>query len=110
MHRYHYPEATTIRLVLYNYGTHKASSLYETFKPEEAKQIWDRFEFIYKPKHSSWMNMAEIRLLFQMEQSLIRRIDDTKVMKEESEAWQNHCNNKKRRLVGNLKIKQRGLN
>lgn len=29
--------------------THGASALYETFAPEEAKRLWDRFEFIYTP-------------------------------------------------------------
>ena len=50
----HYPKAEKIRLVMDNYGTHKAAALYEAFTPEEAKRIWDRFEFIYTPKHGSW--------------------------------------------------------
>jgi len=33
-----------------NLSTHKAGSLYETFSPEEAKALWDRFEFVYTPK------------------------------------------------------------
>jgi len=42
-----------------NLNTHKAASLYETFKAEKAKALWDRFEFIYTPVHGSWLNMAE---------------------------------------------------
>lgn len=42
-----YPTAKKIRLVMDNYGTHKPAALYETFQPEEAKRIWDRFEFVY---------------------------------------------------------------
>ena len=57
-----YPLAKKIRLVMDNYGTHKPAALYETFLPAEAKQIWDRFEFVYTPKHGSWLNMAEIEL------------------------------------------------
>lgn len=91
----HYPAATKIRLVMDNYGTHKPAALYEAFKPEEAKRIWDRFEFIYTPKHGSWLNMAEIELHVLMGQCLNRRIDDIEVMKEETKAWQNHRNNKK---------------
>jgi hypothetical protein len=49
----HYPQAEKIILVMDNVGTHKSSALYETFSPEEAKQIWDRFEFVYTPKHGS---------------------------------------------------------
>ena len=57
-----YPRAVKIRLVMDNLNTHTPSALYETFPPEEAKRIWDRFEFIYTPKHGSWLNMAEIEL------------------------------------------------
>ena len=31
---------------------------YETFPAEKAKSLWDRFEFIYTPKHGSWLNTA----------------------------------------------------
>jgi hypothetical protein len=48
--------------VMDNLATHKAAALYDAFPPEEAKRIWDRFEFIYTPKHGSWLNMAEIEL------------------------------------------------
>lgn len=90
----HYPNAKKIRLVMDNYGTHKAAALYEAFKPEEAKRIWDRFEFIYTPKHGSWLNMAEIELHVLMGQCLKRRIHDIEMMKSEATAWQNHRNNK----------------
>lgn len=91
----YYPGATKIRLVMDNYGTHKPAALYEAFKPEEAKRIWDRFEFIYTPKHGSWLNMAEIELHVLMSQCLNRRIDDMGIMKSEVEAWGNYRNNKK---------------
>lgn len=42
----HYPLAAKIRLVMDNLATHKAAALYDAFSPEEAKRIWDRFEFI----------------------------------------------------------------
>ena len=42
----YYPDAEKILLLMDNYATHKAAALYETFAPEEAKRIWDRFEFI----------------------------------------------------------------
>jgi hypothetical protein len=90
----HYPKAEKIRLVMDNYGTHKAAALYEAFKPEEAKRIWDRFEFIYTPKHGSWLNMAEIELHVLMGQCLNRRIHDIEIIKSEAAAWQNHRNNK----------------
>lgn len=90
-----YPNAKKITLVMDNLATHKPSALYETFEPEEAKRIWDRFEFVYTPKHGSWLNMAEIELNVLMGQCLNRRIDNMKTMKEEAKAWENHRNNKK---------------
>jgi len=58
-----------------NLGTHKPGALYETFLPEQAKAILDRFEFVYTPKHGSWLNMAEIELNVLMGQCLKRRIE-----------------------------------
>ena len=89
----YYKDAKKITLVMDNLSTHKPSALYETFAPQEAKRIWDRFEFIYTPKHGSWLNMAEIELNVLMGQCLNRRIDTLKTMKEEAEAWQHHRNN-----------------
>ncbi len=91
----HYPKAKKIRLVMDNLNTHKPSALYETFPPEEAKRIWDRFEFIYTPKHGSWLNMAEIELNVLMGQCLNRRIDNMVTIRKEVKAWQQDRNNKK---------------
>jgi hypothetical protein len=52
-----YPKAKRITLVMDNYNTHTASAFYETFRPKEAKRLWDRFEFVFTPKHGSWLNM-----------------------------------------------------
>ena len=94
----YYPKAEKIRLVMDNLNTHKPSALYETFTPEEAKRIWDRFEFIYTPKHGSWLNMAEIELNVLMGQCLKRRIDNITTIREETEAWQENRNNKKAKI------------
>ena len=91
----HYPQAEKIRLVMDNLGTHKPAALYETFAPGEAKRIWDRFEFIYTPKHGSWLNMAEIELHVLMGQCLNRRIDNIETMEKEIKTSQNDRNNKK---------------
>lgn len=77
-----------------NLNTHKPGSLYEAFTPEKAKAIWDRFEFVYTPKHGSWLNMAEIELNVLSGQCLNRRIDNISEVKREITAWQNHRNNR----------------
>lgn len=89
-----YEEADKITLVMDNLNTHAPGSLYETFPPDQAKALWDRFEFVYTPKHGSWLNMAEIELNVLISQCLNRRIDDIEVVRKESSAWQEHRNNK----------------
>lgn len=89
-----YPDAEIISLVMDNLASHSAAALYETFEPSEAKRIWDRLEFIYTPKHGSWLNMAEIELNVLTKQCLNRRIDKIKTVKAEVKAWQNHRNKK----------------
>ena len=90
----HYSNAKKITLVMDNYGTHTPGALYEAYSPQEAKRILDRFEFIYTPKHASWLNMAEIELNVLMGQCLSRRIDNMNEIKKEVNAWQKHRNNK----------------
>ena len=89
-----YKDAERITLVMDNLNTHKPGSLYEAFTPEKAKVIWDRFEFVYTPKHGSWLNMAEIELNVLSGQCLNRRIDNISEIKKEVAAWQDHRNNR----------------
>lgn len=87
-----YNDAEKITLVMDNLNTHKPGSLYEAFPPDQAKKLWDRFEFVYTPKHGSWLNMAEIELNVLIRQCLNRRIPDIASVASELEAWQNHRN------------------
>jgi hypothetical protein len=89
-----YKKAQKIILVMDNLNTHTPGSLYEVFSPEKAKELWDRFEFVYTPKHGSWLNMAEIELNVLTSQCLNRRIDNIKTIERETMAWQKHRNNK----------------
>jgi transposase len=94
----YYPKAKRITLVMDNLNTHKPGSLYERFSPIEAKRIWDRFEFVFTPKHGSWLNMAEIELNVLNGQCLNRRIDNMETIINEVDAWQNHRNNKNSKI------------
>lgn len=89
-----YPDAKKIKLVMDNFNTHDASSFYETFPPDEAKRLRDRFEFIYTPKHGSWLNMAEIELHVLNGQCLNRHIATIEEVTDQVAAWQQHRNNK----------------
>ena len=89
-----YESAEKITLVMDNLNTHNPGSLYEAFPPEKAKALWERFEFVYTPKHGSWLNMAEIELNVLTSQCLDRRIDNIDFIRTEVMAWQNFRNNK----------------
>ena len=88
-----YKNSKKITLVMDNLNTHKPGSLYKSFPPEEAKALWDRFDFVYTSKHGSWLNMAEIELNVLSNQCLNRRIDNILTVKKECKAWQNSRNN-----------------
>jgi len=93
-----YSGAKKITLVMDNFKTHGASAFYETFEPKEAKRIWDRFDFIYTPKHGSWLNMAEIELHVLNGQCLNRHISTLEKIEEEVNEWQSIRNNKNKKI------------
>ena len=45
-----------------NLNTHSIASLYATFPPHYARELAERLEIHYTPKHGSWLNIAEIEL------------------------------------------------
>ena len=51
-------------------STRRPGALYETFTPQKAKALWDRFELFYTPKHGSWLNVAEVELNVMIRQCL----------------------------------------
>jgi len=109
-----YPEAKRITLVVDNLNTHKPESLYETFPPKVAKALWDRFEFVYTPKHGSWLNMAEIELNVLHRQCLNRRIDNISTVRKEVEAWCKNRNNSNAKInwqftIDDARVKLRRL-
>ena len=87
-----YPNAETIVVVLDNLNTHTPAAFYETFEPEEARRLAERFEFHFTPKHGSWLNMAEIELSVLTRQCLNRRIPEKETLIQEVSAWQQQRN------------------
>ena len=94
----HYPETEVITLVMDNFGTHTPGAFYERFEPAEAKRILDRFEFVYTPKHGSWLDMAEIELNVLNNQCLGRRIDSIDKVRDEVEAWEKSRNGLEKKI------------
>lgn len=90
-----FTEASKIRVVMDNFGTHKPSALYKAYPPEEARRILNKLEFHYTPKHASWLNMAEIEIGVMSKQCLDRRIPDMDTLKFELSAWESKRNEAK---------------
>ena len=84
----HYPNVERIRLVMDNLNTHAGGSLYQAFPPEKARQLYERLEIHYTPKHGSWLDMAEIELSVLTGQCLNRRIATDRVLNHEVAAWE----------------------
>jgi hypothetical protein len=82
-----YPHAEKVILVCDNLNTHKSASLYESFEPKEARQLAERLEIHYTPKHGSWLNVAEIELSVFTKQCLDRRIPDMATLQQEAKVW-----------------------
>lgn len=83
-----YRDAEKIILVMDNLNTHKASSLYKRYPPEEARRIIKKLEIHYTPKHGSWLNIAEIELNVMSRQCLSRRIAEIGLLRSELSAWE----------------------
>lgn len=101
----YYRDAKKITLVMDNLSTHQSGAFYEAFEPDEAKRIVDRFDFVYTPKHGSWLNMAEIELNVLQGQCLSRRIDKIETVDREIKAWVNNRNNNNAKINWQFKTK-----
>ena len=63
-----YPPATTLRLILDNHSAHisKETQRYLASRPQ-------RFQFVFVPKHGSWLNLVE-NMFSKMARSMLREI------------------------------------
>ena len=89
----HYKEAKRITLVQDNLNTHNPANLYEYYEPSEAKRLIDKIEFVYTPKHGSWLNIAEIELNILHHQCLKERMENIENVIFAASAWSFERNN-----------------
>lgn len=82
-----YPDAEKVTLVQDNLSAHKKSALYEVFEPERARNILKKAEFVFTPKHGSWLNIAEIELSVLTRQGLKQRIESKEELERQAAAW-----------------------
>ena len=91
-----YPNADKVTVVMDNLSAHKRHNLYKVFEPEQARAIINKLEFIYTPKHGSWLNIAECELSVLSRQSLDKRFASKEQLKLQVESWANSRNNKQK--------------
>jgi len=89
-----YPTAKKITLVQDNLSAHKKSALYELFEPARARAILDKIEFVYTPKHGSWLNVAECELSVLTRQGLKGRVENKEELIRQATAWYDTRNDK----------------
>jgi hypothetical protein len=92
-----YADCQQVALVLDNLNTHTKGAFYEVFEPAVARAYVKRINFIYTPKHGSWLNVAECELSAMTRQCLNgRRIGELQELQTEIAAWSDSINQKQR--------------
>jgi hypothetical protein len=89
-----YPMAQKITLIEDNLSSHKKYNLYNVFEPKRARAIINKVNFVYTPKHGSWLNIAECELSVLSRQALDKRFESKENLKIQVETWANNRNNK----------------
>lgn len=101
-----FPNAAKVVLVQDNLSTHHASSLYQTFPPDEAARLVQKLEVHYTPVHGSWLNMrsgpegavlpktAEIELSVLAKQCLADHVSSVHTLKENVHLWAEQRNDR----------------
>ncbi len=90
-----YPDAQKIVLVMDQLNTHNIASLYQAFKPAEAKRLAAKLEIHYTPKHGSWLNMAEIELSVLSRQCIRDYFETREQLAEAIATWERSRNESK---------------
>jgi transposase len=94
-----YSDAEKIVLVMDNLATHKEKHLIDYYGEEDGKNLWNRFEVHYTPKHGSWLNQAEIAIGMYSRQCLgDGRIGTLENLKIQTKAWNKRANKKKTKI------------
>ena len=95
--RTRYADAEKVILVCDNLNTHTRGAFYEAFDAKKARELVQRIEFHYTPKHGSWLNIAENELSSMTRQCIgSRRIENIEMLRGETSAWADSSNEKQR--------------
>jgi len=110
-----YADAEKLALVCDNLNTHTRGAFYEAFPAQKARELVQRIDFHYTPKHGSWLNIAENELSSMTRQCISdRRLEDIETLRAETSAWADSSNDKQRGVdwqftVENARVKLKSL-
>ncbi|MCH7729353.1 MAG: transposase, partial [Planctomycetes bacterium] len=100
-----YADCKKVTIVLDNLNTHTKGAFYEVFEPAVARAYLKRIDFVFTPKHGSWLNVAECELSCMTSQCLAgRRIGELEELQTEIAAWSDRTNKKQRGVDWQFKI------
>jgi hypothetical protein len=88
-----YKNCTKMTLVEDNLTAHRPCTFYEVYEPQVAKAYLDRIEFVFTPKHGSWLDMAEIELSV-LERDCKGSFENKEKLQRHINAWQQRRNEK----------------
>lgn len=95
--RTRYADTEKVILVCDNLNTHTRGAFYEAFDAKKARELVERIEFHYTPKHGSWLNIAENELSSLTRQCISsRRIESIAMLHAETSGWAEASNEKQR--------------
>lgn len=87
-----YKDARKVTWILDNFSTHKPENFYNFFPPHQAKAYLARMEFVYTPKHGSWLNMAELQFALVGRDALDKPFKDKEMVRQAVNEWVNKQN------------------
>jgi hypothetical protein len=100
-----YADCAKVVLICDQLNTHTKGAFYAVFEPQKARQLVQRIEFCYTPKHGSWLNIAENELSSLTRQCIAdRRFGDIKTLQEATADWATDVNNTQRGVDWQMKV------
>jgi transposase len=94
-----YPDAERVTLIEDNLSSHKKSNLYKVFEPERARAIIKKVDFVYTPKHGSWLNIAESELSVLSRQAMSGRVGSREELERLVKAWAKSRNSAQKGVI-----------
>ena len=100
-----YADAKKVKLVQDNLNTHSKGSFYEHLSKERAGEMSELIDFVFTPKHGSWLNMAETEFSALSRQCLDRRIGSVELLRAEVGPWTERRNKEGVRINWTFTVK-----